>query len=114
MKNSLRYYITEGFIALIYWPAKDTFKTGCKAFTGSFYTSCQVPLEIKYEDENTVAIIGGVRYVMNDDFYLDYGIFAENQIDGHAQGNKINDERHAARIEFRNVALPQLVEAYAL
>ena len=99
----MRYAINEGFAVVYYWVTEDEM-----GVQGRAYAVPSAKGSIRQTGDESIFTIFGHDYVMNNDFYLDYGIQVENRYEADAEGRKWVSEWIGALREIRK-DLPEMV-----
>jgi hypothetical protein len=72
MKNPVRYFVDEGFLSIYYWKNQNEFG---KLHGRAFYHP-----DIKIGgDDMGHAVFNNTKYVVDNDFFMDYGTYVEDE-----------------------------------
>jgi hypothetical protein len=101
--NTLQYAIAEGFVAIFYWYDKMQ-----KKFVSRIGTDRQAGAEMIFKNEQWIFIVRGVKYVMDDNFHMDYGVLVNDYIEGNDLCTKWLLDRDNMITYFYQVVAPQI------
>lgn len=114
MKYPLDYYFKEGFVVLHYWRNLDPVTKDAHSFDGAYIHNKNTPVVAGTREIDSSCVwtitIGGETYKLDENFFLDYGIFFSAEADGQRQLDMLTGEQVeiAAQVE---ALLPQLADA---
>jgi hypothetical protein len=112
MNYPLRYYFDEGFLSIVYWTNTDPNTIKRHPFIGVFIPTRQITVSTSGDGNDDWTItVEGITYKLDENFYLDYGVFFHTETEGRAKAAEIVDELNSAAREYVVLAKPQLVDA---
>jgi hypothetical protein len=111
MNYPLRYYFDEGFLTMVYWASTDPRIKNKHPFTGVYLRKQITASAAIDENDNYTLTVEGVTYKLDENFYLDYGVFFHSEAEARSKAAEIVADHNSAGREYIIVAKPQLVDA---
>jgi hypothetical protein len=90
----MEYAVAEGFLSVFYWPKQNTQTSGSNEDSIFDGYVCKVTwIEFTVSDKGNHVTVFGEKFHVDDNFYMDYGILCNDEVDGMNQAQKWKDDR---------------------